>query len=209
MFCSECGEEADGRFCWNCGSKLREGASVNRTMSSTTTSSATVTLPTKLWHQEINYDTLIKLPEVKDKLAMQTVKGRKISAEEFVEFFPKSMQIGAGLGQAFGSMLGFKTGKSHTDTLIRPCGVVLVAALCYLTRSRFSISTVRQGVNAVAVTSDIPSDLWSWKGELEIIVTKDGGNTKVHAATNIPGQKYDWGKSKRILEKLFTALRQE
>jgi hypothetical protein len=43
-------------------------------------------------------------------------------------------------------------------------------------------------------------------GEMVIIVERVSGGTGVRAATNIPGQLYDWGKSRRALDQIFTHL---
>jgi hypothetical protein len=43
-------------------------------------------------------------------------------------------------------------------------------------------------------------------GEMVITVERNGGGTGVRAATNIPGQRYDWGKSRQALDQIFAHL---
>src|SRR5207248_1283117 len=106
-----------------------------------------------------------------------------------------------------GLTMGLKVTKARSETLSRPCGEVLVSLLCYIASSRITISAVQQSSEAVIFICDIPSDIWSFKGELLITVARTQMETKIDAATKIPGQMHDWGKSKRILEKLFEAIK--
>jgi hypothetical protein len=48
--------------------------------------------------------------------------------------------------------------------------------------------------------------LWSLKGELVVEVRAEGSATLVEAGLTIPGQVYDWGKSRRALVQLFDDL---
>jgi hypothetical protein len=43
----------------------------------------------------------------------------------------------------------------------------------------------------------------SMKGRILVTLRADGGRVHIEAATKIPGQIYDWGRSKRMLAKLF------
>ncbi len=52
----------------------------------------------------------------------------------------------------------------------------------------------------------LPSDLWALEGQVVVTVERAGPGTRVEAATKIPGQLYDWGKSTRCLAKLFADL---
>jgi hypothetical protein len=195
MFCSDCGKEASSRFCWKCGSELRG--------SGTSTPDA---LP-KDWSQEIDYAKPIQIPEVKDRLAMQFPKGKKISGEEWLAMYPKPVKLGGQLGYALGLSMGLKVTKARSEVLPKPCGEVLVSVLRHIAGSRLTISRVRQLSEAVILVCEIPSDLWSFKGELLVTVSRTPTGTKVDAALTIPGQMYDMGKGKRIVEKLFNAIK--
>ena len=48
--------------------------------------------------------------------------------------------------------------------------------------------------------------MWSFEGQLVVTIERAGTATKIEAATNIPGQWFDWGKSTRCLEQLFGRL---
>jgi hypothetical protein len=54
----------------------------------------------------------------------------------------------------------------------------------------------------------MPSDMWSLKGDLVVAVRAEGNLTLVEAGLTIPGQVYDWGKSQRALNQLFSDLTQ-
>ena len=45
--------------------------------------------------------------------------------------------------------------------------------------------------------------MWSFAGDIVIIVERQKEGTSVEAATVIKGQVFDWGKSKRLLNSLF------
>lgn len=64
-----------------------------------------------------------------------------------------------------------------------------------------------QHSDGCVITAEIPSDVWSFAGALVVSVrdSADGG-TSVEAATRIRGQMYDWGKSKRVLNALFSGI---
>jgi|SRR5215813_14910388 len=54
----------------------------------------------------------------------------------------------------------------------------------------------------------IPSGIWSWEGKIRVAVLSQQGNTEIYAETEIPGQMYDWGKSKRTINKLLTDIQE-
>jgi hypothetical protein len=103
--------------------------------------------------------------------------------------------------------LGVRTGKQRSELIGRPTGKVLVAALCSLARYGRSLKQVHQGEDGCVLEAVLPSDMWSWEGELIISIRRDRGGSQVEAATKIPGQLYDWGKSKQCLNQLFEDLK--
>ena len=50
--------------------------------------------------------------------------------------------------------------------------------------------------------------MWTWKGQLTITFAESGTQTEVTAATKIPGQLFDWGKSTKILDELLATVRE-
>ena len=56
------------------------------------------------------------------------------------------------------------------------------------------------------IEAQIPSDMWSWDGVMVISLMQEGPAVKVEACASIKGQLYDWGKSRRLLERFFDGL---
>jgi hypothetical protein len=68
------------------------------------------------------------------------------------------------------------------------------------------LKQVRQGTDGCLFEAELPSDMWSFAGDLFIEVRKEGTGTVAEARTVIKGQLFDWGKSKRCLEELLSDL---
>lgn len=192
MFCASCGQEAHGRFCSNRGKELGEKDPLSASSS-----------PAH-WTQQTNYEALMAYPEVKHKLAHQVMRGKRLTEEELLRHEPKVVTTLYAYDQSFCAMLNMKTGKSDARTLAKPCGSIIVAAMCYLTWARFEVTTVRQGIDLVALSSKITSDVCIPEGELNIFISKlEEELTRIEIKTHFPGIIIDWGRSKRILTKLF------
>jgi hypothetical protein len=201
VFCSNCGTEASGNFCWKCGASLQD----TLTMSSTVTQD---------WSEETRYEYLIRIPEVRALIDKHASMARKsLSGEEFLAFADKVLPLGVSLEKLGGviqpiyAQLGMKTGKEHSESFSSPTGTVIVSALCSLARNSQVLQQVRQFEDGCLLEATLPSDIWSWQGILYVSVRKADSGTKVDGATNIKGQWFDWGKSKRCLETLFSDIR--
>jgi hypothetical protein len=198
MFCSSCGAEATGNFCWKCGSPLKD---------------APAPAPED-WSRELRYQTLIQIPNVREMVSRQAGMAEKhLSAEDFLAMFDKVVPLGVSL-EKLGTLvqpiyvrMGIKTGKARTETLPQPPGTVIVAALCSLARHGQALQQVQQFEDGCLLEAALPSDMWSWKGTLYVSVHGTDAETRVEATTDIKGQMFDWGKSKRVLETLFADLK--
>ena len=151
----------------------------------------------------IDYEALLQVQGVKDLLARQIPATSLMTGEQFLSLFGKVVSTSGVLAADLYSRMGINTSKMRSQHLSRPCGKVLVAVLCHLAQANLQIQTVQQARDACILICTIPSDMLSFKGELIVTVTKKGTGTQLEAATKIPGQKYDWGKGKKILERLF------
>lgn len=116
-------------------------------------------------------------------------------------------KIGA-IAQPVFADLGVKTGKTRTERFLIPPGKVIVATLCSLARHGQSLHHVEQGQDGCFLRAGLPSDLFSFAGDLLVTIQRQDQGTTVEAATAIKGQLYDWGKSKRILNALFEEIGQ-
>jgi len=198
MFCSNCGKEAAGKFCSNCSAPLQGGVAQPG--------------PAVDWQYEVNYETLIHNQEVRDLLVKQKSPENRMTGEEFIESFgkvlglPVSLVSIASIAQEVYGRLGIGTGKARSERYSRPVGRVIVGALCALAKGGYKVQDVRQASDGCMLTCEIPSDMFSFAGQLLITIERTPEGASVNANTHIKGQLYDWGKSKRCLSQLFDGI---
>jgi hypothetical protein len=157
----------------------------------------------------------LKFAEVRDRLADVPECSKSISGEEWLELYDQafkplsgvSAKTVAALAAPLYARMGIKTGKTRSDLLAEPPGEVMLEVLCALARNGLPLVKVHQGESGCVFEAKLPSDLWALEGRMVVTVERSGTQTKVEAATNIPGQLFDWGKSTRYLEKLFAEFR--
>ncbi|WP_414515843.1 hypothetical protein [Nostoc sp. PCC 9305] len=200
-YCSNCGAEANGNFCANCGRSSTGLEPVNQqTPDSTNT---------------VNYRELLSNQDDRDLIAHHaTLSRQQMSGEEYLKLCDMALVPLVGVSvTAIASVvrpiyarLGIRTGKIRSATFNKPFGKILVALLCSLARHGQKVRYVRQGQDGCVIEAIIPSNLLSWEGTLIVSIQSNGDSTHVEAATSIQGQLYDWGKSNRCLEKLFSNL---
>jgi len=166
------------------------------------------------WENEIRYEKLIAIPHIRETISgyASTAK-RKMTTEEFLSYYDKAFKPLTGLSmseigtksQQFYSSLGVKTGKTQKERFKLPAGRVIVRVLCSLARNGQTIREAKQTDDGCLITALLNSDLLSNEGSLEIRVQAMGpdNGTFIEAATLIPGQMVDWGKSKRLLNRLM------
>ncbi len=201
MFCTNCGMKRTGNFCAGCGTRAEPAGDVAEV------------LPVGDWRQEVRYAVLLHFPEVRDQLAAVETCGKKMTGEDWLELYDKafhtkiSLKTVAAIAAPIYAKMGIKTGKTRTETLAEPPGQVMVAVLCALARHGLPLVKVHQGELGCVFEAKLPSDLWAFEGQVVVTIERSGAGTKVEAATLIPGQLFDWGKSSRCLEKLFSDVR--
>jgi hypothetical protein len=138
MFCSECGTKAEGKFCWNCGQPLRghPGTAARDTADEPVIPFEAV--PRGDWSREVRYDVLGAHPAVRDLIARHGAQANKpLSGEAILKVIDKLSLSAVPLGTIaeislpLWNRLGLKAAmKTRTETIARPCGHVIVAALC-------------------------------------------------------------------------------
>ena len=203
MYCTNYGLKQSGNFCAACGTRLASP------------DGAVAVLPAGDWRDEVRYAVLLYFPEVRDQLAKVKPGKKKMTGEEWLGLCDQAfkplmhgvpLKTVAAIGVVINSKLGIKTGKSRTAKLDEPTGQVMVDVLCALAKQPWPLAEVHQGESGCVFEASLPSDLWSLEGSVVVTVERTGTKTWVKAATNIPGQLYDWGKSKRALDKFFSDL---
>jgi hypothetical protein len=166
------------------------------------------------WQHEVRYEVLLKNPEVRrlvDRHAKAASKA--MTGEELLKQWDKLTgggglhAVSAQIAQALGTSLGIKTGKARHDVLPMPPGRVIVAALCSTAAAGQTLRGVEQKPDGLLMRFEIPSTWQSMAGELTLLVQREGNATAVDAATHIPGQLFDWGKSAALLDRLFADIR--
>ena len=203
-YCSNCGVKVSGDFCSECSALLKSPENLGMTRSQHSN-----------WEEITSYEELLRFQSVRDLIShYATLSKKSVSGEAFLQscdlaFVPltgASLLIIGSIMQPIYTKLGIKTGKTKSASFNKPVGKILAALLCSLARNGRKVSRVHQGKDGCVVEAIIPSDLWSWEGILVVSVQSKGNDTYVEAATMIKGQLYDWGKSNRCLEELFTDL---
>ena len=168
------------------------------------------------WFDEIRYTVLLHFPEVRDQIANCAAQTKsRMTGEQFLglcdtAFIPVagvSVKKLATIVQPIYANLGVRTGKKRTELLPLPGGRIIVGVLCSLARGGQNLRKVEQAEDGCLLEAAIPSDIWSFEGDLFITVKHHPPGTLVEAAAVIKGQLFDWGKSKRCLEQLFSDLR--
>lgn len=168
------------------------------------------------WDEEVNYRSLVKMPEVRELIdRYASLSRKKMTGEELLQLAEKIMPTGVPLDkvmslfQPLATQMGIGTGQEHVERVQAPVGRVMVRVLCSLARHGQSLRHIRQGSDGCALEASLPSDIWALEGLLGITVVRRGGWTDVGAATKVGGQWFDWGKSRRCLDQLFADLQQD
>lgn len=138
----------------------------------------------------------------------------QMSGEEFLTSAAKVVSIplpvgtiGASLSRGYAA-LGVKTGKTQSHVIEQPYGYVLLAVLAFLAANSMPIVDVADRECQCLIQAVLPSNMFSWKGRVVVTLRADGQRVELEAATKIPGQLYDWGRSNRTLQKLFQAAQE-
>jgi hypothetical protein len=215
MFCSECGKESTGKFCWNCGAPLHAGGGTQPAPPAAVPSQPPAAAPPPVpadWQYEVDYETLIRNPEVRDLLAKQKPAAVRMTGEEFAETFGKILKSPVSLAPVMSIMqdvngrLGVHTGKTRSQSYRQPVGRVIASALCALARGGHKVQDVRQASDGCMLICEIPSDMFSLAGQLLVTIHREPEGASVHADTRIEGQLFDWGKSNACLNQLFSGI---
>ncbi len=209
MFCTNCGTElnstalsgqaAAANFCAHCGTKiavLLEALPVD-------------------WSAEHRYETLLRYPEIRAHIERAAVASQTwLTGEQFLKIAEKAFEplMGVSLDTVtaialpISRKLGIQTGKSRNELVAAPLGQTIVAALCSIARHGRKLTKVHQAEDGCVLEATLPRDIRALAGELLVSIRRAGVYTQVEAATKIPGQMFDWGKSKQCLNQLFAEL---
>lgn len=199
MFCTNCGQDIaeDNNFCASCGTPV-DGSAASPGASAD-------------WRHAVEYRVVANHPEVTALVGNAAgMSSGGVTAEEFLDVaqklipaIPIPLNTLVKIVQPFGNSLGIKTGKELFAHYDHPLGRVVAATLCSLALRGQALQNGEQAADGCVVTAGLPSSVWAWSGTLLVAIQQEGDGTKVTASTAIGGQMYDWGHSKRVLQKLF------
>lgn len=201
MYCRECGKVASGHFCSHCGAQLVTNASGETSHSD--------------WFDEYRYAVLIRMPQVRDLIATSAEQSKKgMSADSFLNicdsvFAPLtnvSLSAVATVVVPLYRAIGIKTGKTQQQGFSSPVGSTIVAVVCSLAGRGLPLDQVEQGLDGCVILAKIPSDMWTFGGDLAITVERRDLGSAVEAAAVVKGQLYDWGKSRQVVSQLLSDI---
>jgi len=193
MLCSNCGREVTGRFCSECGAQLVSQESIADFTS----------------YRQIMADP--KCQEIITSCANQA-KGEFLSASEFLNIAQSVMPVSIPMealgkvGSKLGTALGIKTTKARQMHLPHNFGYVLLGIICALAKHCIKIQSVSETQQSCTVEAVLPSSMWAWQGTIRLAIVSEDTGAKIIAETEVPGQLYDWGKSKRTIESLLSEI---
>lgn len=168
-----------------------------------------------VWADECRLELLLARPEVKSMVSACVQNAHAdMSAEDFLLQVANTLPLampgmrsvflrGAARGRERGLRRGFKTGKSQVAEFNAPIGYVIAAVLCSLARNSQAVTGTEQLEEGCVLTADIPSDAKTFGRILTIEVARMPNGTAIEGTATIPGQLYDWGKSKEVLATLI------
>lgn len=200
MYCSECGQEASGKFCSNCGEPLagsRQDAFD--------------------WRESCDYERILQVEAVRRRVSVAKDSARnRVSGSHLLGLVDaaaspltggvSSLAI-AKVAQPLAARMGLKTEKARREFLSAPPGAVLANLAVTLAAVEHTIASVVFGEHGCMVRATLPADLRAMESQLSVEVRRgqDGGSWVVATAL-IEGQWYDWGKCKSGLDRLFSGL---
>lgn len=203
MYCSECGHQAAGKFCSNCGSPL---GIVD-----------VVLEPEFDWRQSCDFERIVQVPEVRERIdAAKAAAGAKISGSQLLGLFDavasplmgglSSIAI-AKVAQPITTKLGFKTGKERREFLLLPPGVVLANLAEALESIEHNLSSVSSDDRQCTLQATLPADLRAMDAKLSVQVERAEDGCWIAAVAMVHGAWHDWGKCKNGINRLFDKLR--
>jgi len=216
MFCTQCGQKFDDsdRFCGGCGSP--------RTGANTAPDSAPAPSPvphedidpTLDWRNSMRIREIANHPDVRARIVR--VSGAVPTGMTADQFFAaaKPLMAAAGAGgvplKALADVtvplyarMGLKSSQELTQGFRNTFGETLAAALCSFASRSQKLVDMSEATNGCVINVKMPSSILSWEGNMIVSLERHPDGTMVRATLTIPGQAFDWGRSKRVLQDLM------
>ncbi|MEO6832720.1 MAG: zinc ribbon domain-containing protein [Chitinophagaceae bacterium] len=202
MYCAICGKPVSGNFCANCGTPVA-GSSESKPPTSTLH-----------WEEETTIPALLANPEVATLIKYYAGQAeKKLDADDYLSIFDTIMKPGgislkklADISVPIFEKMGVNTAHSTVHTLPFGLHESIIRCVCAIAKEGLPVSKIDLAENGLVLVATIPSDLWSWAGEMAVTIEALGTQTQVNIHTVIKGQLYDWGKSNRRMERLIADM---
>ncbi len=98
------------------------------------------------------------------------------------------------------------TGTEATRVFEQPYGYIALAVLIFLAERRMRVTGIAEAHGEDLIEAVLPRNFLSSEGQLVVRLRADEGKVVLAAAVKVPGQLYDWGRSKRTLAKLVETV---
>ena len=166
------------------------------------------------WRTSVDVQTILANSHVRGLIA--EVSGNRpsgMSGEQFLDISDKvfsvigiggvSTKLIADVAQPLYARIGIKTGKEETRGYQSPTGQTIAATLCSLASRNQTLKDAAQADDGCVLTATVPSSIYAFEGDLVVTIERRDAGAMVTGAVTIPGQAFDWGRSKRVLRDMF------
>lgn len=171
------------------------------------------------WRQSVDVNAILSHPEVVDLISQNAgLKPGGMSGEEFLRISKPVMaavgvhgvqtELIAKIAQPMYASMGVKTGKEDRIGLRYPPGQTIAATLMSLASRKQPINSIEQAEDGCLLNVGVPSSIYAFAGDMTITLQRHDEGTLVTGAVTIPGQAFDWGRSKRVLKDLFEDVKE-
>lgn len=203
MYCSECGNEAAGKFCCHCGAALQDvDGGQPRDFE---------------WRESCDYERIVQVAEVRRRVeAARAGAGKKVSSSQLLGLIDSaaaplmgglSSVALARIAQPLSARVGLKTGKERREFVNTHPGVVLANLAVALVTIEHTLTRVTPAPDACTLEATLPADLRSMDAALVVTVERAEHGAWISATASVAGAWYDWGKCQSGLDQLFRGLR--
>lgn len=168
------------------------------------------------WTQSLVYRDIVARPEVRSLIDAANARAKTgMTGEDFLKKADGVLKLATGgvpvsvigeIAKPISEKMGIKMGKTASRRFDLPPGRTIVAALCSMAARGQTLKAARQAADGLVLEATLPSDLWAFEGKLTATFRRDGSGTLVEAASQVPGQVFDWGKSERAFKVLFDEI---
>ena len=215
MYCTNCGQKlGDGhRFCASCGTPTNSAGAPG------IAPAVDVPLPPTVdasidWRNSMNVGEIINHPDTRARIVRVTgATPQGMTADQFFEIAKPIMAAAGAPGVPLKAIkdiavpmyarMGLKTNQELTQGFRNTFGETLAATLCSLASRSQPVVDIAEAGDGCIINSKMASSMWSWEGNMIITLERQPEGTMLKGTVTVPGQAFDWGRSKRVLQDLI------